>query len=142
MPRYKLWLIVGAILGGLAVAAGAFGAHGLEDHLRKDGLTPDEQRLLDVWETAARYQMYHALALLAVSWLTARRCTLTVNLAGTAMTAGAVIFSGCLYGLVLSGVKQLGAIVPIGGGLMIVGWICLAIAAWNDTQPRAASPLT
>jgi uncharacterized membrane protein YgdD (TMEM256/DUF423 family) len=131
-PRYKLWLILGALLGGLAVAAGAFGAHGLASHFAASGITADEQRLIEVWETAARYQMYHALALLAVGWLTARRCSLWINLAGTAMTAGTLIFSGCLYALVLSGVKVLGAIVPIGGSLLIVGWICLAIAAWRD----------
>ena len=136
MPRDKLWLVIGALLGGLAVAAGAFGAHGLEGHFKAAGLTADEQHLLDVWETAARYQMYHALALLAVGWLTARRCSLAVNLAGTAMTAGTLIFSGCLYALVLTGAKDLGKIVPVGGGLMILGWVCLAIAAWSAPRGR------
>lgn len=130
--RYKLWLLLGAILGGLAVAAGAFGAHGLDSHFGESGITAEEQRLIEVWETAARYQMYHALALLAVGWMTARHCTRTINVAGTAMTAGTLIFSGCLYALVLTGVKVLGAIVPIGGALMIVGWICLAIAVWRE----------
>ena len=132
IPRYKLWLLLGAILGGLAVAAGAFGAHGLESHFEQSGLAADEQRLIDVWETAARYQMYHALALLGVGWLTARRCTLAANLAGTALTAGTLIFSGCLYSLVLSGATVLGRIVPIGGLLLILGWLCLAVAAWQD----------
>jgi uncharacterized membrane protein YgdD (TMEM256/DUF423 family) len=133
-PRYKLWLALGAIFGGLAVAAGAFGAHGLRSHFSESGITPDEQRLIEVWETAVRYQMYHGLALLGVGWLTARHCTRTINVAGTAMTAGTLIFSGCLYALVLTGMNALGAIVPIGGALMIVGWICLAIAAWRQPQ--------
>jgi uncharacterized membrane protein YgdD (TMEM256/DUF423 family) len=142
MARDKLWLVIGALLGGLAVAAGAFGAHGLEGRFAADGLTDNEQHLLDIWETAARYQIYHALALLAVGWLTARRCTLAVNLAGTAMTAGTLIFCGCLYALVLTGAKDLGKIVPIGGVLLILGWICLAVAALrlpsrplNDAHP-------
>jgi uncharacterized membrane protein YgdD (TMEM256/DUF423 family) len=133
-PRYKFWLLLGAILGGLAVAAGAFGAHGLDSHFAESGITPEEQRLIEVWETAARYQMYHALALLGVGWLTARHCTLTINVAGTAMTAGTLIFSGCLYALVLSGANVLGRIVPIGGALLIVGWICLAIAVWRERE--------
>jgi len=91
-------------------------------------------RRLANWETAARYQMYHALALVAVGWLAARRCGWAVNLAGTAFTLGVLIFSGCLYALVLSGQKWLGAVVPIGGSLLIVGWICLAVAVWWDGE--------
>ena len=139
MPRHKLWLVIGALLAGLAVAAGAFGAHGLEGHFESGGVSADELRLLDVWETAARYQMYHGLALLAVGWLAARHCSLPVNLAGTAMTAGTLIFSGCLYALVLSGVTVLGFIVPIGGGLLILGWVCLAIAGWQLPTSRESA---
>jgi uncharacterized membrane protein YgdD (TMEM256/DUF423 family) len=133
-PRHKLWLSLGALLGGLAVALGAFGAHGLELRLASNpSLTEAERtRLSAVWDTAAQYQMYHALALLAVGLLAARRCGLTVNLAGTAMTAGTLIFSGCLYALVLTNVRMLGAVVPIGGSLMIVGWIALFVAALKD----------
>jgi uncharacterized membrane protein YgdD (TMEM256/DUF423 family) len=127
-PRYKLWLFLGALLGGLAVAAGAFGAHGLESHLEKEGLTADESRLLAVWDTAAHYQMVHALALLAVGLVTARHCGRAINIAGGTMTLGTLIFSGCLYALVLTRVSVLGAIVPIGGVLMIVGWAALAVA--------------
>ncbi len=128
-PRYKLWLLVGAVLGLLSVALGAFGAHGLQSHLEKQGFTglalADK---LAPWETAAQYQMYHALALLAVGLLTARRCGLAINLAGTAMTLGTLFFSGCLYAWVLGGPKWLVMIVPIGGSLLIVGWACLVIA--------------
>jgi uncharacterized membrane protein YgdD (TMEM256/DUF423 family) len=126
---YRLWLVCGAMLGALAVACGAFGAHGLESHLKKDGsYGPDDVRLIEVWETAARYQMYHALALLAVGLVGVRRRSRAVFVAGAAMTLGTIIFSGCLYALVLSGQKWLGGIVPIGGALMIVGWIALTVA--------------
>ena len=128
-PRYKLWLLIGAVFGLSSVVLGAFGAHGLETHLEKQGLT----RLaladkLAPWETAAQYQMFHALALLAVGLLTMHRCGLAINLAGTAMTLGTLLFSGCLYGWVLGGPKWLVMVVPIGGSLLIVGWVCLVIA--------------
>jgi uncharacterized membrane protein YgdD (TMEM256/DUF423 family) len=138
-PRYKLWLLTGALLGCLSVVLGAFGAHGLEGALKEQAAS-DVASLSEVeiakklanWETAARYQMYHALALLGVGLLAARRCGLSINLAGAAMTLGTLIFSGCLYVLVLTGEKWLGAVVPIGGLLMIVGWALLAVAIWRD----------
>lgn len=135
--RYKLWLLTGALLGGLAVAFGAFGAHGLRDEFLKDAASPNELtaaefRLLENWETAARYAMYHGLALLAVGLLAARRRGLAIHLAGTAMTLGTLIFSGSLFALVLTEQRWLGAVVPIGGTLLIVGWICLLVAFWND----------
>ena len=137
--RYQLWLVAGALLGGLAVALGAFGAHGLELALKsRTSLTAAEQaHLLDVWETAAQYQMYHALALLAVGLLAARRCGLAIHLAGTAFTFGTLIFSGCLYALVLTDISKLGAIVPIGGTLLILGWLFLLAAVLKS--PAAES---
>ena len=123
------WLLTGAVLGALAVACGAFGAHVLKGQFAADGLLSqaDEQQL-QTWETAARYQMYHSLALLTVGLLAARRPATALHLAGSAMTAGTLIFSGCLYALVLTGQRWLGAVVPIGGVLLMVGWICLAVA--------------
>ena len=137
VSRYRLWLLCGVLLGGSAVAFGAFGAHGLRDEFLKDAVSPGELtaaefRLLENWETAARYAMYHGLALLAVGLIAARRCGMAINLAGTAMTLGTLIFSGCLFALVLTGEGRLGAIVPMGGLLMIVGWVCLLVAVWND----------
>jgi uncharacterized membrane protein YgdD (TMEM256/DUF423 family) len=140
-PRYKIWLVLGALFGGLAVALGAFGAHGLEKRLAANvSLSEAERtRLTAVWDTAAQYQMYHALALLAVGLLAARRCGVAVHLAGTAFTAGTLIFSGCLYAFVLTTVRVLGAAVPVGGSLLIVGWVALLIAAFQmpvtDDQP-------
>jgi uncharacterized membrane protein YgdD (TMEM256/DUF423 family) len=143
MSRYKIWLVTGAVLGCLAVVFGAFGAHGLESALKQPAILQElgEQQIaakLANWETAARYQMYHALALLGVGFLTARRCTWAVNLAGVTFTLGVLIFSGCLYGLVLSGQRWLGAVVPIGGTLLIVGWVCLLVAAFQHTEPVSA----
>ncbi len=112
-------LRAGAILGGIAVAAGAFGAHGLKDMLVESGR-------LDTFETAVRYQMWHALALLLCSTLQQRGRRTAV--AAWLFALGTVIFSGTLYALCLSGITWLGAITPIGGVLMIAGWIALALS--------------
>src|SRR5262249_44676095 len=92
------WLFIGALLGSMAVALGAFGAHGLKARFAANGAldVADEQRLAN-WETAARYQMYHALALLAVGFLAAREPSVLLNVAGVSFTLGTTIFSGCLY---------------------------------------------
>ncbi len=124
----KTWLITAAVLAGLAVAFGAFGAHGLKARFSAD------HPMLANWETAARYQMYHALALLAVGLLAIGSPSRTLNMAGLCMTLGTIIFSGCLYALVLTGERRLGAIVPIGGVLMIVGWLFLAVAAFRSAS--------
>src|SRR4051812_41349108 len=89
------WLLTAALLGGLAVGCGAFGAHGLKAHFTADGeMSLANEQKLATWETAARYQMYHALALLAVGLLAARRPGHVLSLAGLFMTIGTVIFSG------------------------------------------------
>ncbi len=118
----KNFLVLAAIFGGLAVALGAFGAHALESRLSSD--------LLGTYEVGVRYQMYHALALLAVALLLGRNPSLGVlNLAGWLFVAGILIFSGSLYILVFSGIRWLGAITPIGGVAFIGGWISLIVAA-------------
>jgi uncharacterized membrane protein YgdD (TMEM256/DUF423 family) len=137
-PRYKLWLLVGAISGLLAVALGAFGAHGLKSHFEKQGY--EGVALLSKlapWETAAHYQLAHAVTLLAIGFVAQRRCGRAINLAGTAMTLGTLLFSGCLYGWLLSESIWLVRLVPVGGLLLIAGWACLAIAVWRLTdEPR------
>lgn len=120
---HRTFLALGALLGMLAVAAGAFGAHALEARL-----TPER---LDVFETAARYQMYHALALLGVAWaasaLPAGASLLAAS--GWLFTAGTLVFSGSLYLLALGGPRWLGAVTPIGGVAFIIGWALLGLAA-------------
>lgn len=117
----RTFLLIGALSGFIAVAAGAFGAHGLRNRL------PPE--MLAVFETAVRYQMYHTLALLFVALAAARFDGWLVNGAGWAFTAGIVVFSGSLYALALTRVTILGAITPIGGLAFLVGWGLLAAAA-------------
>ena len=117
----RLFVTLGAASGFVAVAAGAFGAHALRARLPPD--------LLAVFETAARYQMYHALALLAVAWVAARWPGPLPQWAGWLFVLGTVLFSGSLYALALSGVRWLGAITPLGGAAFLAGWICLALAS-------------
>ena len=122
----RSWVAAGALLAGLAVAAGAFGAHGLRARLSPD--------MLQVFETAARYQMYHALALIAVGLMADRWPSPLLGTAGWLFLAGIVLFSGSLYGLTLSRVRLLGAITPLGGVAFIAGWACVALAAWRSTK--------
>ena len=112
----RLWLGIAAVNGALAVAAGAFGAHAL-----KALLAPD---MLAVFETGARYQMYHALAM-AIAALAGTR------FAPALFLGGIVLFSGSLYALALSGIGILGAITPVGGVLFLAGWVCLALSAFR-----------
>jgi uncharacterized membrane protein YgdD (TMEM256/DUF423 family) len=119
----KLWLVVGSLLAGLAVAAGAFGAHGLKTRLPAD--------MLLVFETAVRYQMYHALGLLAVAYVSDRWPGGSVHGAGWLMLAGIILFSGSLYALCLTGVRALGAITPLGGLCFLSGWALLAWSVWS-----------
>ena len=87
--------------------------------------------LLATFEVGVRYQMYHALALLAVGWAQTRWPGPAVNAAGWLFVAGTVIFSGSLYALSLSGLRWLGAVTPIGGVALLAGWLCLAWGAWK-----------
>lgn len=113
----KILVAAGAINGALAVAAGAFAAHGLRGRL--------EARALEIFETGARYHMYHALAMI----LAALVATGGARTAGWLFQAGIVVFSGSLYALALTDVKILGAITPIGGIAFLAGWVWLAVSA-------------
>lgn len=124
---HRTFWTLGCVFGFLAVAAGAFGAHALRARLGAE--------MLAVWETAARYQMYHALALLAVAMAAARAPAGGWTAAGWLFTAGIVIFSGSLYLLALSGTRWLGAITPIGGLCLLAGWIALALGARGAVSP-------
>lgn len=117
----RLFLVLGAVLAGLAVAAGAFGAHGLEGRVSPERLS--------TFRTGVQYQMYHALALLFVGWASAQGWGPAVTGAGFCFVGGIVLFSGTLYLLVLTDTSWLGAITPIGGAAFLVGWGLLAWAA-------------
>ncbi|TBR61077.1 DUF423 domain-containing protein [Mastigocladus laminosus UU774] len=121
----QIFLSLAAILGGLSVAAGAFASHALRERI--------SERSLLIFETGARYQMYHALALLAVAILLLNIKSPSPSLiaSGWLFVIGIAIFSGSLYALSLTGVKYLGAITPLGGAALIAGWFALAVAAWN-----------
>lgn len=118
MTRHALPL--GALLAGLSVAAGAFGAHALRGRLDAADLA--------TFETAARYQMYHALALLLAGWQAARFPGRAVSWAVRGFVAGIVLFSGSLYALVLLDLRWMGAITPLGGLAFVSGWASLAVA--------------
>ena len=119
----RWFVIIGAANGFIAVAAGAFGAHAL-----KARLSPE---MLAVFETGARYQMFHALALLAVAWVAARLPSRAASASGGCFIAGTALFSGSLYLLALTGARGLGAITPFGGVLFLAGWLLLGVAAWR-----------
>jgi len=118
---------LGALSAMIAVAAGAFGAHAL-----RTKLTPD---YLAVFETAARYQMYHALGLLAVAWALSRWPGHLPVWAGWLFVAGTVLFSGSLYLLALTGARWWGAVTPLGGVAFLAGWLCLVLSAARLPPP-------
>jgi uncharacterized membrane protein YgdD (TMEM256/DUF423 family) len=113
----RLFFAIGAASAFLAVAAGAFGAHGLKSRLSAD--------MLAVFETGVRYQIYHAFALLAVAWAYAKWPGTAAAAAGWCFVAGTLVFSGSLYLLSLTGTRWLGAITPLGGVAFLAGWLCL-----------------
>src|SRR4051794_25599405 len=114
------WLFLGALGGALAVIAGAFGAHALAARL--------EPRELQLWETAARYLMYGAVAMVLLG-LFAAPARRGVDAAGWCLLLGSAIFSGTVFGLALGGPRWLGAITPLGGTLLILGFLIFAWAA-------------
>ena len=119
----RLFFGLGSASALIAVALGAFGAHGLRARIVPDMLT--------TFEIGVRYQLYHALALLAVGAIAGRLPTGAVSAAGWLFVAGTVIFSGSLYTLALTGQRWLGAVTPLGGLAFLAGWAVLAWAAWS-----------
>jgi uncharacterized membrane protein YgdD (TMEM256/DUF423 family) len=126
----RTFLRLGATLAMLSVGFGAFGAHLLKERLSSEMLT--------TWETAARYQMYHALALLAVGLLLQLKWDINVLRAGWLFTAGIILFSGSLYMLALTEVKILGAITPLGGLAFLSGWALLIFSVGDQKSADGA----
>ena len=124
----KLFCLAGAVLGFIGVAAGSFGAHGLKDMLEANGQAAN-------WETAVRYCLFHAVVLVAIAGLAASPGASSagslLTVAAGCFVVGILIFSGFLSVLALTGIRILGAIVPIGGVMLLVGWATLAAALWR-----------
>jgi uncharacterized membrane protein YgdD (TMEM256/DUF423 family) len=118
----RFFFLAGTLSGFVAVALGAFAAHGLRAKVAPE--------LLATFEVGVRYEMYHALALLGVAWACTRWPGGAALAAGWLFVAGTVLFSGSLYALALTGEKWLGAVTPLGGLAFLAGWVCLAAAAW------------
>lgn len=116
---HKLFLIIGSLYGMLAVMLGAFGAHALQKMLESSGR-------MDTYETAVKYQFYHALLLLFIGWVLKDNGSKLLNYSGWAATIGVLIFSGSLYTICFTGIKTFGAVAPIGGTLLVAAWGILA----------------
>lgn len=128
----RIFLLLSAVLGGLSVAAGAFGSHALRDQL--------PEMSLRIFELAARYQMTHALALGLVAlllWVPTFKRSATLLITGYGFILGTLIFCGSLYALSLTQISIWGAITPLGGVALLIGWISLGIAAWQGSTDQA-----
>ncbi len=142
----RIWIICGALLALAGVAAGAYGAHGLEARLRAALATEwvpetdpalEISRLMASYEVAVRYQMYHALGLILVGMLAAYRPSRWWTVVAMAFLVGMLVFCGGLYALVFTRDKAWGARVPFGGVALMVGWLALALGAWFARPPAA-----
>lgn len=144
----KYWIAIGAVAAGLAVVAGAFGAHWLDDLFAKKYMdappktisgfeVPASWKYLNDFKTGAEYQMYHALGILAAGLLMQTRARKSLQAAAWCFLGGIVHFSGSLYMLTLTGQTKWGMIAPIGGTLFIVGWVLLAIGALAGPTPQS-----
>lgn len=121
----KYFIILGSVNAFLAVALGAFGAHGLKSKVAAE--------MLDVWQTGVQYQMFHALGLILVGvMLNLYPHAAQLPLAGWLLLTGIVLFSGSLYLLVLTGVRPIGMVTPIGGVSFLLGWLLLAVSVWRS----------
>ena len=120
----KTFLLLGSVSAFLAVALGAFAAHGL-----KDKLSPE---MLGVFEVGVRYHLYHSLALFVVAWIGSQYPEVNSSPAGWLFAAGIVLFSGSLYAMSVSGTRWLGIVTPFGGICFLGGWIWIAWGVWKS----------
>ena len=121
----RIFVILSGVLGFSAVALGAFGAHGLRSRLES---LPDGVKRMEWWTTAAHYHLTHALALAFVAWLAHRGAGASATLAAWSFVAGVTLFSGSLYVMSVTGQTKLGAITPLGGLLLLLGWAAVVVA--------------
>ena len=131
----KGWIICGALLGAIGVSTGAYGAHGLEQRLIDQG--SDAKEVVDAmrsYDTAVRYQMYHALAIVAIGIMAGRRASRPLQTAGFGFLVGVVLFSGMIYAQVLLE-RAIHQLIPLGGGAFILGWCALAVAGFRLPHP-------
>ena len=119
----RIFVILGALFAFVGVAAGAFGAHVLKSRISAE--------MLAVFEVGVRYQMVHALGLIAMAWIHTKWPSSLVTTGGWCFVIGIILFSGSLYLLSVSGIRWLGAITPFGGVAFLAGWACMAWAAWR-----------
>ena len=132
----RRWIAIGALLAAIGVGLGAFGAHVLKDLLTNAGYAGDDlARRQAIFETAVRYQLFHAIALVIMGLALQQRESRAWRFAAWAFLLGIVLFSGLLFVLTFAGPQwnKLGAVVPFGGGFMIAGWLAVAICAWRKT---------
>ncbi len=122
----RFFVISGSLLMMAGVAAGAFGAHGLRSYFEQF------PQLASTFDTAVRYQLIHALALIGVAWISTRYAASLANWAGYLFLLGIFLFSGSLYLLVFTRLSWLGAVTPLGGVAFISGWLLLALSAWRS----------
>lgn len=122
----QFWMALAGVYGAVGVALGAFGAHGLRARV-----TPER---LAVWHTATEYHLIHAVVLLGLAlWLRVTPQAPMVSAAAACFAAGVLVFSGSLYVLVLADLRWLGAVTPLGGVLLIIGWVLIAVAAFRQS---------
>ena len=123
MHMTHIYRLLGSILAFSAVLFGAFGAHALKETL-------SAHDSIQTWETAVRYQMWHALALILLSMISLTQPI--PKMAGPCFVAGTLLFSGSLYGLALNGPKWLGLVTPLGGLCLMIGWLLLAYSSYKN----------
>ncbi|MEM7457224.1 MAG: DUF423 domain-containing protein [Planctomycetota bacterium] len=133
----KFWIALGAFSAALAVALGAFGAHGLEKWVEENVSDPAEQvKKLENWQTASRYQIWHALGMILLGFAMLRFDSAMLKMSGSGFLVGTMLFSGVMYAYVLTGVKTLGMILPLGGLAFMAAWCLFGIAVFRDHSDR------
>lgn len=138
----RAWWVAGCLIGFSAVALGAFGAHGLQSLFKSSDLSlADQAKRLEWFEVGTRYAAYHAFALLALAWISARAPSRAATVAGVGFVAGVLLFTGSLVVMTFTGLRVLGAVTPFGGLGFLVGWAALSFAGRDAFSRRdGASP--